>query len=218
MKNHKSKIMLVDDHPIVRERLAELINQQTDLTVCCSCDDAPECWKLLEQCRPDLAVVDLSLKTTPGLELIKDLHHRYPALQVLVLTMHDEALYAERALRAGARGYVTKQEATPVILKAIRHVLTGELYVGEHLAQQLVGVLIRGKAGPGGESVLSQFTDRELEVFQMLSQGHSTSQIAELLKLSAKTVESHQAKLKEKCRVTTLDELRRYAITELQRQ
>jgi len=121
-------------------------------------------------------------------------------------------------LRAGARGYVTKQEATPVILKAIRHVLTGELYVGEHLAQQLVGVLIRGKAGPGGESVLSQFTDRELEVFQLLSQWHSTSQIAELLKLSAKTVESHQAKLKEKCHLTTLDELRRYAITELQRQ
>ena len=218
MKNHKAKIMLVDDHPLVRERLAELINQQADLTVCCDCEDAPECWQLIEQFRPDLAIVDLSLKSTPGLELIKDLHHRYPALLVLVLTMHDEALYAERALRAGARGYVTKQEATPIILKAIRHVLTGELYIGEQLAQQLVGAFIRGPTGTGHLPVLSQLTDRELEVFQLLSQGLTTNRIATLLKLSAKTIESHEARLKEKCRVTTLDELRRYAVTELQRR
>jgi len=208
--------MLVDDHPIVRERLAELINQQADLTVCCDCDDAVKCWELLDQYRPNLAIVDLSLKTTPGLELIKDLHHRSPTVRVLVLTMHDEALFAERALRAGAHGYVTKQEATPVILKAIRRVLAGELYVGDQLAQQLVGAFINGPTGAGDASILSQLTDRELEVFQLLSQGRATSQIAELLKVSIKTVESHESRLKEKCRVTTLDELRRYAVAVLQ--
>lgn len=218
MKNHKAQIMLVDDHPLVRERLAELINQQADLTVCCDCDDAADCWKQLKQWQPDLVIVDLALKTTPGLELIKDLQHRQPALPVLVLTMHDEALYAERALRAGARGYVTKQETTAVILKAIRRVLAGELYICEELARQLVGIFINGPAGTGGAPVLSQLTDRELEVFQLLSQGRSTIQIAELLKLSVKTVESHQGRLKEKCRVDTLDELRHYAVSELQRQ
>lgn len=191
MKNHKAKILLVDDHPIVRERLAELINLQTDLSVCCDCEDAAGCLKLLEKHQPDLLIVDLSLKTTPGLELIKDLQRRHPAVPVLVLTMHEEALYAERALRAGARGYVTKQEPTPVILKAIRRVLAGELYVGERLAQQLVGAFLSGPASNGYEVTLKQLTDREVEVLQLLSQGHSTRQIADSLKLSIKTIETH---------------------------
>ena len=218
MKNHKAKIMLVDDHPIVRERLAELINQQADLTVCCDCDDAPDCWKLLETNRPDLMILDLTLKTTPGLELIKDLQRQYPTLPVLVLTMHDEALYAERALRAGAHGYVTKQEATAVILAAIRRVLAGELYVGDKLAQQLVGAFIRGPSTAAGQSIVNQLSNRELEVFQMLSEGQSTTQIAKGMKISIKTVESHQAALRDKCRVSTLNDLRRCAINELQRR
>ena len=217
MKNHKAKIILVDDHPIVRERLAELINQQADLSVCCACADAAGCLKLLEKHRPDLAIVDLSLQTTPGLELIKDLQRRQPTLPVLVLTMHAEPLYAERALRAGARGYVTKQESTPVILKAIRRVLAGELSLSEPLAQQLVGAFLSGPARNGYEFTLKQLTDREVEVLQLLSQGHSTSQIADALKLSIKTIETHQGKLKEKCRVPSLDELRRVAGVMLER-
>ena len=218
MKNNKktpaarSQIILVDDHPIVRERLAELINQQPDLAVCCDCDDGPACLALLEKCRPDLAIVDLSLKTGHGLELIKDLQIRHPKLPILVLTMHDEALYAERALRAGARGFVTKQEPTTSIIAAIRHVLAGELYVNEQLAQKLVGALInRPKSTPGPQDLLQHLTDRELEVFQLLSQGHATRQIAESLKIDIKTVETHQARLKETCQVATLEELRRYA-------
>ena len=209
----RAPILLVDDHPIVRERLAELINQQPDLVVCCDCSDAPECWELLARCRPALAIVDLSLKTGHGLELIKDLQLRYPQLLVLVLTMHDEALYAERALRAGARGFVTKQEPTAVILAAIRHVLAGELYVGDKLTQKLLGSLLqRPAAQPGQAEVLQQLTDRELEVFQLVGQGHTTRQIAELLKIDVKTVETYQSRLKEKCQVGSLNELRRYAL------
>ena len=208
----RSQIILVDDHPIVRERLAELINQQPDLTVCCDCGDGPECLALLEKFQPALAIVDLSLKTGHGLELIKDLQIRHPHLPILVLTMHDETLYAERALRAGARGFVTKQEPTTSIIAAIRHVLAGELYVNEQLAQKLVGALInRPKSGPGPHDLLQHLTDRELEVFQLLSQGQATRQIAESLKIDIKTVETHQARLKEKCQVASLEELRRYA-------
>ena len=215
MKNKKFKILLVDDHPIVRERLAELINQQADLTVCSDCGDATECWQLIEDQQPDLAIVDLSLKTTPGLELIKDLKQRYPALPVLVLTMHDEVLYAERALRAGARGYITKQEATPTILKAIHNVLEGELYISESLARKLVGALLGGP-GAGADRqalVLKQLTDRELEVFQLLGQVRGTRQIADQLKIDIKTVETYQHRLKEKFQISSLDELRQYATT-----
>ena len=218
MKNNKkpkvarAKLILVDDHPIVRERLAELINQQPDLTVCGDASDGPECLALLEKCQPDLAIVDLSLKTGHGLELIKDLRIRHPQLPIVVLTMHDEALYAERALRAGARGFVTKQEPTTSIRAAIRHVLAGEVYVNEQLAQKLVGALInRPKSVPGPQDLLQHLTDREMEIFQLISQGHATRQIAELLKIDIKTVETHQARLKEKCQVATLEELRRYA-------
>ncbi|MEI8315404.1 MAG: response regulator transcription factor [Verrucomicrobiota bacterium] len=214
MKNKKFKILLVDDHPIVRERLAELINQQADLVVTGDCGDAAECWQLIANQLPDLAMVDLSLKTTPGLDLIKDLQSRYPKLPVLVLTMHDEVLYAERALRAGARGYVTKQEDTPVILTAIRRVLAGELFVSELLARQLVGALING-SGTGADQhavFLKQLTDRELEVFQLLGQDRTTRQIAERLRIDIKTVETYQARLKEKCQVTSLNDLRRYAV------
>ena len=218
-KAPRAQILLVDDHPIVRERLAELINQQPDLAVCGDCADVPECWAVLERCRPALAIVDLSLKTGHGLELIKDLQIRCPKLPVLVLTMHDEALYAERALRAGARGFVTKQEPTPVILAAIRRVLAGELYVGDKLAQQLVGALINGSiAGQEGPTFFRQLTDRELEVFHLLSQGHAPKQIAELLKIGIKTVETYTSRLKEKCQVANLDQLREHAIRVLRDQ
>ena len=214
----KAQILLVDDHPIVRERLAELINQQSDMVVCCDCEDAPECWELLKKSLPALAVVDLSLKTTPGLELIKDLKIRYPTLPVLVLSMHDEPLYAERALRAGARGYVTKQEPTPVILTAIRRVLAGELYISDKLAQQLVGMLINGKTTQPATTVLQQLSDRELEVLQLLSEGHATTVLAEKLRIDVKTVETYYGRLKEKCQVTNLAELRRYAAITMSHQ
>ena len=211
-KPAQTKIILVDDHPIVRERLAELINQQPDLTVCCDCSDGLECLTLLEKHQPALAIVDLSLKTGHGMELIKDLQIRHPHLPILVLTMHDEALYAERALRAGARGFVTKQEPSTTILAAIRRVLTGELYVSEPIAQKLVGALInRPKSALGTQDLLQQLTDRELEIFQLLGQGHPTRKIAESLKIDIKTVETHQSRLKEKCQVASLEELRRYA-------
>jgi DNA-binding NarL/FixJ family response regulator len=207
----KKKVLVIDDHPIVRERLAELINQEADLVVCGEAEDSHQARKAVAEFQPDIAIVDITLKDTYGIELIKEFKDRYPKLPMLVLSMHDEALYGERALRAGARGYLTKQEATKKVVDAIRKVLAGEIYTSEKMAATILQKVAGGKA-PGGGSPTDVLTDRELEVFQLLGQGKTVKEIAESLFVSAKTVEAHREHIKQKMNFKTSAELLRYAI------
>ena len=207
----KVKILLVDDHPIVRERLAELIAQEDDLSVCGEAEDSNQAIKAARELQPDLAIVDITLKDTYGIELIKHLKEILPKLPVLVLSMHDESLYGERALRAGAKGYLTKQEATKKIVDAIRRILRGEIYVSDKLAGALVRKIAGGKE-EGGGNLVDVLTDRELEVFQLLGQGLTVREVADRLFVSAKTVEAHREHIKQKLNFKTSNELLRFAI------
>ena len=215
-KAHKAQVLLVDDHPIVREQLGHLIAQQSDLAVCGECEDGPQCLQMLHQKRPDLVIMDLSLKNSHGLELIKDIKAHDPEMRVLVLSMHEESVFAERALRAGAQGYVTKQESTDVIMTAIRRVLADELFLSERMATQLVGLLIRGPNVATG-SLPVNVSDRELEILHMMGNGQNTRQIAEALKIDVKTVDTYRSRLKEKLQVETTAELLQQAIQWVQR-
>lgn len=205
------KVLLVDDHPIVRERLAELINDEPDLVVCGEADDAQSTLAAIKRQPPDVAIIDLSLKDTYGIELIKDLGKRYPKLPTLVLSMHDETVYAERALRAGAKGYVTKQEATQQVLKALRKVLAGGIYFSEPMAEAVLG-RVAGIGPTASGSPVDKLSDRELEVFHLLGEGKAVREIAELLFISPKTVEAHRENIKKKLKFKTSAELLRYAI------
>jgi DNA-binding NarL/FixJ family response regulator len=207
----KKKVLVIDDHPIVRERLAELINQQPDLAVCGEAEDSHQARKAVAELQPDIAIVDITLKDTYGIELIKEFKDRYPKLPMLVLSMHDEALYGERALRAGARGYLTKQEATKKVIDAIRKVLAGEIYTSEKMAASILQK-VAGAKTEGGGSPTDVLTDRELEVFQLLGQGKTVKEIAESLFVSAKTVEAHREHIKQKMNFKSSAELLRYAI------
>jgi len=210
-KTPKARIFLVDDHPLVRERLKQLIVQQPDLDVCGECEEAADCLRQLATLMPDLVIVDLSLKSSHGLELIKDIKVQHRDRRILVLSMHDESLFAERALRAGALGYVTKQESTDTIMTAIRRVLAGEMFLTERMATQLVGLLLHGPGIRTG-SLTGGLSDRELEIFQLLGEGQSTRQIAEALRLDVKTVETYRARLKEKLHLSTSAELLQQAV------
>jgi DNA-binding NarL/FixJ family response regulator len=207
---NKAKIIIVDDHPIVREGLADLINKEKDLVVCGQAEDAPQTMKAIRALKPDMVTVDISLKETSGLELIKDIKVQYPDLPVLALSMHKESLYAERALRAGAKGYITKQEATKKVVMAIRKVLNGGLYFSDRMAEKFVHKLVGAKPEVGA-SPIERLTDRELEVFSLLGQGHGTRQISEQLHLSVKTVETYRARIKEKLNLTSASELLQHA-------
>jgi DNA-binding NarL/FixJ family response regulator len=207
----KQRILLVDDHPIVRQGLAALINQQEHLVVCGEADTAAKALELIPLLKPDMAVVDVSLRATSGIELIKDLQVQHPRLPVLVMSMHDETLYAERSLRAGARGYIMKQEANQRILEAIDRVLRGEIYVSEKVKEKMVYRLVEGNPAKSGFA-LDNLSDRELEVFQWIGQGFSTRQIAEKLHLSVKTIESYREQLKHKLQLKSGAELVQHAI------
>jgi DNA-binding NarL/FixJ family response regulator len=205
------KIMLVDDHPVLREGLAQLINQEPDLTICGQYDDAARAFAAMETECPDLVIIDLSLKGSSGLELVKNSRASHPKLLILVLSMHDETLYAERVLRAGAAGYIMKQEASEKILGAIRRVLHGDIYLSEKMGSKLMHQLIGGKSREVA-SALERLSDRELEVFGLIGQGKGTRQIAEHLHLSVKTIESHRAHIKEKLNLKDANELVHTAI------
>lgn len=207
----KSKVLVVDDHPLVRERVSELINQEPDLQVCGEAEDAVQALKSVEDDKPDLAIVDITLKDSYGVELIRQLKELYPDLPTLVLSMHDESLYGERALRAGARGYLTKQEATKKIIDAIRTIRRGELYVSDKLAGSLVRK-VAGRSEGGGGSVADALTDRELEIFQFFGQGMTVKELAQRLLISPKTVEAHREHIKQKLNYKTSGELLRFAI------
>jgi DNA-binding NarL/FixJ family response regulator len=205
------RILLVDDHPIVREQLTALIQREPDLIVCGEAEDANAAIKATQSLRPDLAIVDISLKDTYGIELIKHLKTVQPKLPVLILSMHDESLYGERALRAGAQGYLNKQEATKKVIDAIRRVLAGEIYVSEKMSAAILQRMAGGNASAGA-SPTAVLSDREMEVFQLLGQGLSVSRIADNLFVSVKTVEAHREHIKQKMNFKSSAELLRYAI------
>src|SRR5262245_22669837 len=183
-----ARIVLVDDHPLVRERLAEVLNREPDLQVCGEAEDCQQALAVIAATQPDLAIIDLTLKNSHGLELIKDVQAQWPDLIMLVLSMHEESLHAERVIRAGARGYITKQEATRKILLAVRRVLSGEVYLSQPMAAEIAfKAASEGSAGqstPDQDSTRSpvaHLADRELEVFDLIGRGFSTQQIARTL-------------------------------------
>jgi DNA-binding NarL/FixJ family response regulator len=206
-----SKVFLVDDHPIVRQGLTLLINQEADLAVCGQAEDMHSALQAIRDSRPDIMIVDISLNGPDGLELLKSIRVKYPDMPVLILSMHHESFYAERALRAGANGYIMKQEATEKVLVALRRILGGEIYVSDRVGNHMLQHYIRG-ASPFPQSSVAELTDRELEVFRLIGEGHGTRQIAEELHLSVKTVESYQAHIKEKLSLRSARELVQHAI------
>lgn len=213
-----TRIVIVDDHPLVRERLIELINRESDLQVSGEAEERHEALRIIEQTSPGLAIVDLSLKDSLGIELIKDLHARYPAVKILVVSMQDEQIYAERCIRAGARGYITKQQASRHVMQAIRRVLAGEFYLSSTVATQLLSRSLNRTVSGDACSAASLLTDRELQVFELTGKGHNTRQIGDLLVLDVKTIESYRARIKEKLSLKDGTELLQRAISWVHRQ
>ena len=207
----RQRIFLVDDHPLVREWLSELLEQQPELEVCGEAAGGPEALKAIQDSCPDLAVVDLTLKEGSGLELIKDLQSLCPGVAVLVLSMHEEAHYAERALRAGARGYVVKRDTARKVIHAIQEVLAGGTFVSESVATALAARLATGRKRITGQPA-EILSDRELEVFELLGQGRGTRQISDSLCVSLKTVQAYCARIKEKLGLGSATELLREAV------
>lgn len=207
----KTRILLVDDHPIVRQGMAQLINREGDLTVCGEAGTAHEALALLNTLKPDLAIIDVALEDRSGIELLKEVKARLPRLPVLMLSMHHESLYAERALHAGAMGYIMKQEAPDRVLVAVRRILTGEVYLSEKMSARMLRSLTDRRSGTEA-SPIDRLSDRELEVFRLVGKGFSTSEIAEQLFLSAKTVETHREHIKQKLKLARKGELLRYAV------
>lgn len=207
----KHRILLIDDHPIVRQGLALLIDREADLHVCGEAEQASSAMHAIATLRPDLVVLDISLSGPDGLDVLKEIRSRTGSLPVLILSMHDETIYAERALRAGANGYIMKQEATEKVLVAIRKILKGEVYLSERLTSAMLNHYVHGATTVKNSPLLS-LTDRELEIFRLIGEGHATRQIADELHLSVKTVESHQAHIKEKLALRSARELVQHAI------
>ncbi len=213
----KCKVLLVDDHPIVRQGFAQLINQEPDLAVCGEASDAAEALSMILGASPDVVLVDISLADRSGIELLKEIRAQFPDVATLALSMHDETLYAERALRAGARGYIMKEEATEKVMNAIRRVKAGEIALSEKMATRMLNQLVTSKRGTTGRAV-DRLSDRELEVFMMIGRGIGTREIAEKLQLSVKTVEAHREHIKEKMGFKSGAELLRYAMQYMMEQ
>jgi DNA-binding NarL/FixJ family response regulator len=207
----KCRVLLVDDHPIVRQGLALLVDREPDLSVCGEADGAHSVFHAIETLRPDLVVLDISLSGPDGLDVLKEIRMKTAHLPILILSMHDESIYAERAMRAGANGYIMKQEATERVLVAIRRILQGDVYLSDRLTNTILQQYVHG-ASPGKKSPLVNLTDRELEVFRLIGEGHGTRQIADELHLSVKTIESYQAHIKEKLALRNARELVQHAI------
>ena len=206
----KKRILIVDDHPMMRQGLAQLINNEPDLAVCWEADNAGQAIDVVSAHKPDLVLADISLPDKNGLELIKDIHVLCPGATILVVSMHDETLYAERVLRAGARGYIMKQEGGKKLMAAVRHILGGQIYVSEKMSARILEIFSGGRKDAG--SPIEKLSDREFEVFQLIGQGKGTRDIAEHLHLSVKTVEVHRANIKEKLQLKSATELVRHAV------
>jgi DNA-binding NarL/FixJ family response regulator len=212
----KLKVVIVDDHPMMREGLTLLINHEPDLVLCGEAESASQALDVIGKTGPGLAIVDVTLKNSSGLELIKDLQIRHPDLPVLVLSMHDESLYAERVLRAGARGYVMKQEGGRKIMQAIRQVLDGKVFVSETMSARIMEIF-SGRA-TSATSPMEKLTDREFEVFQLVGQGKATKEIADQLHISVKTVEVHRVNIKQKLGIKNATEFVREAVRWIEAQ
>ena len=207
----KTRIMIIDDHPLVRYGITQLINAENDLIVCCEAGDYDEAMEKLGAAKPDLAIVDLSLKDINGIELIKDMKIRYPSIHVLVLSMHDESFYACRAIRGGARGYVMKQDGTEILIKAIRSVLAGQMFVSYEIALKLID-RSSGQASSFEEDIAETLSDRELQIFEFIGKGFKTKDIARILNLSIKTIETYRSNIKSKLNISDASELLKQAI------
>ncbi len=210
-KPRKIGVLLVDDHPIVRAGLTKLIQQEADMTVCAEAASGHEALKACAEMTPDIAILDLSIKEGSGLELTKDIKVRYPKLPVLILSMHDESIYCERALRAGAKGYLMKDQAGENIIPAIRKVLAGDIYLSANMAQSILTKVATGDPARGASPV-DRLSDRELEIFRLLGQGLGTKDIAGHLHRSVKTVDAHRENIKRKLHLSNATDLLQYAI------
>jgi len=208
--NNTINVLIVDDHEIMRQGLTQLINQETDMIVCAEAEDAAGALDAMSEHQPNIAVVDISLKDSSGIELIKDIMVRWPGFPVLVLSMHEESFYAERVLRAGAKGYVSKAEVSSKVVDGIRTVLKGDLYVSEKLASKLLSGIVGGSAPE--VSPIDRLSDREFEVFEMIGRGQQMRDIASKLHLSVKTVEAHREHIKKKLNLDSANELLTYAL------
>src|SRR5271154_919557 len=207
----RKTVFVVDDHPLLRQGLALMINREQDLVVCGEAEEAQAAMKAIAAARPDIVIADISLNGPDGLDLLKNLRTLYPNLPVLILSMHDESIYAERALRARANGYIMKQEATEKVLVALRRILGGDIYLSDRMANKLLHQYVSGNSADIS-SRLSALSDRELEVFRLIGEGCGTRQIAEKLHLSVKTVETYQAHIKDKLSLRSGRELVQHAI------
>ncbi|WP_035359107.1 response regulator transcription factor [Edaphobacter aggregans] len=208
----KKTVFVVDDHPLLRQGLALMINREPDLVVCGEAEESQSAMKAIAAKRPDILIADISLNGPDGLDMLKELRGLYPDLPVLILSMHEESIYAERALRAGANGYIMKQEATEKVLVAVRRILNGEIYLSDRMANKLLHEYISGGSTAKMNSEFSTLSDRELEVFRLIGEARSTRQIAEKLHLSIKTVETYQAHIKDKLSLRSGRELVQHAI------
>jgi DNA-binding NarL/FixJ family response regulator len=212
-KKPKSRVMLVDDHPLLRHGIADLVNGESNLEVCGEAGNMQDAFTLAGKLKPDLVIVDVSLNGNNGIELMKTLSTRYPSIPLLAYSMHDESIYAERALRAGAKGYVMKQASADILLGAIQQVLSGKMYLSKQMSEHLLGKLVgAGTSTASVGSPIEKLSDRELEVLQHMGQGLGTSQIADKLCLSVKTIETYREHLKDKLNLTSGQSLLRYAI------
>lgn len=207
----KRRILLVDDHPMTREGLAANISRQADLEVCGEASNPAEALAALATCKPDLMVTDMTMPGRSGIEFVKDVHAMLPELPILVLSMHDEMLYAERALRAGARAYLMKDAGSAKLLDVIRLVLSGQSYVSPQMSARLLDA-VTGRRPRGSTSPIEKLSDREFEVFQLLGSGKSTKEVAEALHLSPKTVDVHRGRIKEKLQLKDASSLIHHAV------
>ncbi|MBU1343989.1 MAG: response regulator transcription factor [Proteobacteria bacterium] len=205
------KILIVEDHPIFKMGMCELINQEKDLMVCGSAEDVSQARALIETEHPELVILDLTLKNSNGMELLKELNKYHKEILVLVLSMHEESLHAERCLLAGAKGYVMKHETIESVIKAIRHIFAGKKYISQRVMENLLNKLGNPPV-KGQESPVQSLTDRELEIFQLIGKGFSSGQIAEQLNLSVKTIGAHRERIKLKLGLKTSGEMVRYAV------
>ncbi len=209
--NVKTRVFIVDDHPLLRKGLGELINQQLDMIVCGEADDAPEALKAVCQIHPDLVIVDISLKSQSGIELIKNIKAVDPSIQILVLSMHEESVYALRVLKAGAKAYVMKQEVVGKVMEAIRRIRAGKVFVSERVAAQMLDQVADGN-DPAHNSPIDTLSDRELEIVTRIGNGTPTREIAKGLNISIKTVESHRAHIKEKLNLVNATQLVQWCV------
>lgn len=208
----KTRVFIVDDHPLLRKGLTQLIHQEADLIVCGEAGDSKEAMELVERSNPEVAIIDLILKGADGLELIKNIRALLPKLPILVLSMHEETLYAERVLRAGAKGYLMKAEAPEKVLVALRRILADGIYLSERLTNSMLHKLVNSSSAEQAMSPIDSLTDRELEIFQLIGRGRGTRDIARDLHISVKTIESHRAHIKEKMNLKSGMELIQYSI------